>query len=317
MQEVVEGLLAGAEFYNRETESAPERTRKDKRRVSTSSSMGSEDHRIMTIVDVEWQDSWRYPIYAGAWRRVVMNLFGNALKYTQSGYIRLLMKKDTMKMTDNKSVPAVCITISDSGRGMSQDFLLHHLYIPFLQEDTQAPGLGVGLHLVHQIVKSLNGRIHFRSEVGKGTDVDVILPLPESIPTPSPPSPYVDLRDRLKGRTVSFFTQSFTRDNLGIRPEVFDEIRSTLSRMVGEWFGLRVLSQDELQQQQADFLIVTEHEYRSLVHQSTDSDVRSLVKSSISFPLIVLSAQASSWKVVKENNQDRAIFLSQPYVLRL
>lgn len=317
MQEVVEGLLAGAEFYIRETESAPERTRKDKRRVSTSSSMGSEDHRIMTIVDVEWQDSWRYPIYAGAWRRVVMNLFGNALKYTQSGYIRLLMKKDTMKMTDNKSVPAVCITISDSGRGMSQDFLLHHLYIPFLQEDTQAPGLGVGLHLVHQIVKSLNGRIHFRSEVGKGTDVDVILPLPESIPTPSPPSPYVDLRDRLKGRTVSFFTQSFTRDNLGIRPEVFDEIRSTLSRMVGEWFGLRVLSQDELQQQQADFLIVTEHEYRSLVHQSTDSDVRSLVKSRISFPLIVLSAQASSWKVVKENNQDRAIFLSQPYVLRL
>jgi hypothetical protein len=53
--------------------------------------------------------------------------------------------------------------------------------------------------------------------------------------------------------TVSFFAQSFTRDNLGIRPEVFDEIRSTLSRMVGEWFGLRVLSQDELEQQEADF----------------------------------------------------------------
>jgi hypothetical protein len=311
VQEVVEGLLAGAEFYNRETDSAPERTKKESRRVS-SSSMGSEDRRIMTIVDVEWQDSWSYPVYAGAWRRVVMNLFGNALKYTQTGYIRLFMKMDTMKTSNNDSVPAVCITISDSGRGMSQDFLLHHLYIPFLQEDTQAPGLGVGLHLVHQIVKSLNGRIHFRSEVGKGTDVDVILPIPESKPTQSPPSPYIDLRERLKGMTVSFFTQSFTRDNLGIRPEVFDEIRSTLSRMVGEWFGLKVLSPDELQQQKADFLIVTEHEYRSLVHQSTESDVRSLVKSKTSFPLIVLSAQASSWKVVKESNQDRAIFLSQP-----
>lgn len=82
--------------------------------------------------------------------------------------------------------------------------------------------------------------------------------------------------------------------------------------MVSEWFGLRVLSQDELQEQQADFLIVTEREYRSLVHKSTDSDVRSLVKSKTSFPLIVLSPQASSWKVVKESNQDRAIFLSQP-----
>jgi signal transduction histidine kinase len=311
VQEVVEGLLAGAEFYNRETDSAPELTKKESRRVSTSS-MGSEDRRIMTIVDVEWQDSWSYPVYAGAWRRVVMNLFGNALKYTQAGYIRLFMKMDTMKTSNNNSVPAVCITISDSGRGMSQDFLLHHLYIPFLQEDTQAPGLGVGLHLVHQIVKSLNGRIHFRSEVGKGTDVDVILPIPESKPTQSLPSPYIDLRERLKGMTVSFFTQSFTRDNLGMRPEVFDEIRSTLSRMVGEWFGLRVLSQDELQQQKADFLIVTEHEYRSLVHQSMKSDVGSLVKSKTSFPLIVLSAQASSWKVVKESNQDRAIFLSQP-----
>lgn len=311
VQEVVEGLLAGAEFYNRETDSASERTRKETRSVSPSS-MGSEDRRIMTIVDVEWQDSWNYPVYAGAWRRVVMNLFGNALKYTQAGYIRLFMKMDTMKTSDNKSVPAVCITISDSGRGMSQDFLLHHLYIPFLQEDTQAPGLGVGLHLVHQIVKSLNGRIHFRSEVGKGTDVDVILPISESKPTQSLPSPYIGLRERLKGMTVSFFTQSFARDNLGIRPEVFDEIRSTLSRMVSEWFGLRVLNQDELQQQKADLLIVTEHEYRSLVHQSTESDVRSLVKSETSFPLIVLSAQASSWKVVKENNQDRAIFLSQP-----
>lgn len=311
VQEVVEGLLAGAEFYSRETDSAPERTRIDAHRASNSSPMGSDGHRIMTIVDVEWHDSWRYPVYAGAWRRVVMNLFGNALKYTQEGYIRLFMKKETLKTSDNKTTPAVCITISDSGRGMSQDFLLHHLYIPFLQEDTQAPGLGVGLHLVHQIVKSLNGKIHFRSEVGKGTDVDVILPIPEPKPA-SLPSPYVDLRERLKGMTVSFFTLSFTRDNLGIRPEVFDEIRSTLSRMVGEWFGLRVLSQDELQQQQADFLIVTEHEYRSLAHQTTDSDVRSLVKSRTSFPLIVLSAQASSWKVVKESKQDRAIFLSQP-----
>lgn len=227
VQEVVEGLLAGAEFYNRETDSAPERTRNDTRRASTSAPMGSEERHIMTIVDVEWQDSWRYPVYAGTWRRVVVDLFSNALKYTQSGYIRLFMKNDTIKMGDNNSVPAVCVTISDSGRGMSQDFLLHHLYIPFLQEDTQAPGLGVGLHLVHQIVKSLNGRIHFRSEVGRGTDVDVILPIPEPKPVPPLPSPYVDLHERLKGMTVSFFTQSSTRDNLGINPEVFDEIRST------------------------------------------------------------------------------------------
>ncbi|KAI2793688.1 hypothetical protein POX_a00272 [Penicillium oxalicum] len=312
VQEVVEGLLAGAEFYNRESSSATEPNSKGNRQSSHFTPMGNHGRRIMTIVDIERHDSWRYPVYAGAWRRVVMNLFGNALKYTQAGYIRLFMKKCTMTTNDKQTVPAICLTISDSGRGMSQDFLLHHLYIPFLQEDTQAPGLGVGLHLVHQIVKSLNGKIEFRSEVGKGTDVDVILPVPGPKPGPTSPSQFDYLRERLEGMTVSLFTQSLARDDLGIRPDVFEEIRTTLSRMVSDWFGLKVLGPEELKQQDADFLIVTEHEYRSLAHDSAESDVGSLVKSKSSHPLIVLSAQASSWRVVKERNQDRALFLSQP-----
>lgn len=171
MQEVVEGLLAGAEFYNREADDRPSPVRQGERDIDLPSAKngGAGDH-IMAIVDVEWQDNWKYPVYAGAWRRVVMNLFGNALKYTKSGYIRLFMKKDTLTMPDKSRASAVRITISDSGRGMSKDFLLHHLYIPFLQEDTQSLGLGVGLHLVRQIVKSLNSRIDFRNEPNRGTD---------------------------------------------------------------------------------------------------------------------------------------------------
>ena len=85
--------------------------------------------------------------------------------------------------------------------------------------------------------------------------------------------------------------------------------------MVGDWFGLEVLSSEDLDGgRKADFLIVTEREYRTMAHASTDSDVRSSVESTSKneYPLIVLSAQASSCKVVKENNEDRAIFLSQP-----
>ncbi|KAJ5689062.1 hypothetical protein N7462_003454 [Penicillium macrosclerotiorum] len=182
VQEVVEGLLAGLEFHRRETDAASE---PQKRTVSSIENDGQ--NRMITIVDIEWQDSWHYPVYAGAWRRVVMNLFGNAMKYTKSGFIRLGMRKDTLIGKDDSPVSAVRLTISDSGRGMSQDFLLHHLYIPFLQEDTQAPGLGVGLHLVHQIVKSLGGQINFNSEVDRGTDVDVILPVETSGPEPPPP----------------------------------------------------------------------------------------------------------------------------------
>ncbi|KAJ6151229.1 hypothetical protein N7470_007823 [Penicillium chermesinum] len=297
VQEVVEGLLAGAEFYSRETDSVGE-AQKQKR-------------NIMTIVDIEYDENWDYRIYAGAWRRVVMNLFGNAIKYTRGGFIRLFMRKDTL-VVGGKETRAVHITISDSGRGMSQDFLLHHLYIPFLQEDTQSPGLGVGLHLVHQVVNSLQGKIEFKSEVGRGTDVEVILPVPEQTSSPVSDSSPSRLKDQLKGKTVSFFTESSKHGALGIKPEVFDEIRYSLGRMARDWFGLEVLSPEELKDRPADFMIVTEHEYRKMARDSADSDVRSFIESKRGYPLIVLSGQASSWKVVKENNGDRAIFLSQP-----
>ncbi|KAJ5263325.1 sensor histidine kinase/response regulator [Penicillium angulare] len=313
VQEVVEGLLAGAEFQSRESGTSTDIVNQNQQRFSLKSSNGGKESRMMTIVDIEWQDNWHYPVYAGAWRRVVMNLFGNALKYTGTGYIRLFMRKDTMTVNGQKNVPAARLTISDSGRGMSQDFLLHNLYIPFLQENTQSPGLGVGLHLVHQIVKSLNGQIHFKSEVDRGTEVDVYFPLTEPQPTLVQPTHYHQLRTELSGKSVSFFTKSFQRGDLGIRPEIFDNIRFSLGRMVSDWFGLQVISSDEPDHEHGpDFLIVTEHEYRTMARDSAQSDVRRSVESRGKYPLIVLSGQASSWRVVKENDRDRAIFLSQP-----
>ncbi|PLB51478.1 sensor histidine kinase/response regulator [Aspergillus steynii IBT 23096] len=311
-QEVIEGLLAGAEFHSREVNSAPETARDTGRRGSALLETGKGDGRMITIVDIEWQDSWHYPVYAGAWRRVIMNLFGNALKYTASGYIRLLMKRDTMNVNTHETVPAVRLIVSDSGRGMSRDFLVNHLCMAFVQEDTESPGLGVGLHLVHQIVKSLGGKIEFRSEVDKGTDVDVIIPVDVSSPRSAIDSPYQPLRQRLNGKTVSFFTRSLQRGDLHIGSDTFNDILSSLNHMVSEWFGLKVLDMKALESGPADFIIVTDHEYRTMAQDSVESDVRRPIESRSTYPLIVLSAQASSWKVVKENDEDRAVFLAQP-----
>ncbi|OQE26270.1 hypothetical protein PENSTE_c005G06382 [Penicillium steckii] len=312
VQEVVEGLLAGREFFDREKNSVGSSQRQDTRRPSQVSQDGKSQSRLLTVVDIEWQKNWHYSVYAGAWRRIVMNLFGNALKYTDAGYVRLFMKKDTMKTSEEENVPAVRITIADSGRGISQDYLLHNLYIPFVQEDTQSPGLGVGLSLVQQIVRSLNGKIEIRSQVGQGTEVDVILPIigPETIPAAK--CPFLGLQNRLRGKTVSFFTKSFERGDLGIKQNVFDDIRSSLTRMVKDWFDLDVLNPDELEQRQPDFLVVTEHEYRTLAHSAENSDIQQSLAPRHRYPLIVLSSHTGNWKVVKEKSQDRAIFLSQP-----
>ncbi|KAL4816970.1 hypothetical protein BDW67DRAFT_175235 [Aspergillus spinulosporus] len=296
VQEVVEGILAGVEYQRRGADGGSGGRR---------GPYGNANSRLITIVDIEWNDSWRYSVYAGAWRRVVMNLFGNALKYTQTGYIRLLMRNDILKRDGQNADPAIRMTFSDSGRGMSKDFIANHLYTAFHQEDTTSPGLGVGLHLVHQIVKSLNGTIDFTSELGKGTDVDVVLPInPPEDPRPEAPL-YGSLKEKLQGKTISLFTQTSKLGDIGMDPKVFNNMLISLGRMTRGWFGLRVLTPDEHDRGEADFAIVTEHEYKTYYRKGS-SMPKEQGSSEIqpTYPLIVLSERASSWRVIEESVEE-------------
>ncbi|KAF7589407.1 hypothetical protein BBP40_004311 [Aspergillus hancockii] len=306
VQEVVEGLLAGAEYQGRGTNSDG----------NTKNADDDSNGGLTTIVDIEWQDNWHYKIYAGAWRRVVMNLFGNAMKYTRSGFVRLLMKKSTL-VIDGNTHPAIHLTVSDSGRGMSQDFLTHHLYSAFLQEDNTSPGLGVGLHLVNEIVKSLKGQIKFTSEVSRGTDVDVIMPVSRA-DSSIPPSPHASLKERLGGMTVSLFTKTAHRKNISNNLNISDTMLSSLGHMVTNWFGLQVLTLDQLNrldrdERQVDFMIITEHEYRNLYRRDSNGLVlKNPDEPQPLFPLIVLSARTNNWRSFDDMADEAVIFLMQP-----
>lgn len=74
-----------------------------------------------------------------------MNIFGNAQKYTDSGHI--LVQLRMIKIPDS-STETVSLRIRDSGRGMSSEYMERKLYHPFAQEDTFAPGVGLGLSIV-------------------------------------------------------------------------------------------------------------------------------------------------------------------------
>ena len=82
-----------------------------------------------------------------------MNIFGNAQKYTEKGFIRVTLRAqdgDHLETADEDLVrrTALSLTIQDSGRGMSSEYLQQKLYSPFAQEDTFASGLGLGLSIV-------------------------------------------------------------------------------------------------------------------------------------------------------------------------
>ncbi|KAJ0419510.1 hypothetical protein BJY00DRAFT_153744 [Aspergillus carlsbadensis] len=140
---------------------------------------------LTVVYDVAPDVQWLFETQAGAWRRVLMNLFGNALKYTQSGYIHVSLKSSTPTTnapgnrrpsrceSDREEPASVTLTVKDTGRGIDKEYLQSNVFKPFSQEDPLSPGSGLGLSIVHQTVVSLGGKIEISSTKGVGTEISV------------------------------------------------------------------------------------------------------------------------------------------------
>lgn len=135
--------------------------------------------------------SWLFYTEPGAIRRIVMNIFGNALKYTSRGTILVSVDQSLPKNSRNKD-RTVNFTVTDTGRGISEAYLQSDVFTPFSQEDHLAPGTGLGLSFVKQITSQLHGQISIKSKVGSGTTVRVSLPLSPVEASPTIPPTMAD-----------------------------------------------------------------------------------------------------------------------------
>uniref|UniRef100_A0A0B7K6R3 histidine kinase n=1 Tax=Bionectria ochroleuca TaxID=29856 RepID=A0A0B7K6R3_BIOOC len=131
---------------------------------------------VSVLLSIDSGCQWEYHVHVGAIRRIIMNLFGNALKYTESGIVVVNLSQDFVWLRRRRR-HVVRISVRDTGKGMSADFLQTGLFKPFSQEDTMSPGTGLGLSLVKNITTQLHGRISIDSQVGVGTTVSVVVPL--------------------------------------------------------------------------------------------------------------------------------------------
>lgn len=107
------------------------------------------------------------------------------MKYTSDGFISVhLAAQELPRDGEALKRSRVTLTIKDTGRGMSKEYLQNHLFRPFAQEDPLNPGAGLGLSMVQHIVSNLGGEISVESEVNKGTEIRVEVIMMEPAPSP-------------------------------------------------------------------------------------------------------------------------------------
>jgi CheY-like chemotaxis protein len=116
-------------------------------------------------------------------QQVLMNLCGNAADAMREngGLLRVALDEVAVDETlvsmepGLKVGPYVRLTVSDTGAGITPDVMVK-IFDPFFTTKDPAGGTGMGLPMVHGIVKSHGGIVTVVSEVGKGTTFTVYLP---------------------------------------------------------------------------------------------------------------------------------------------
>jgi len=120
-------------------------------------------------------------------QQIFLNLLSNAVKFTPSGGSVSLTMSHRPRGDGKTDVTAV---VRDNGRGMEPGFLVH-AFDAFAQENAEdgERGTGLGLAIVKNIVTLMGGTIRIDSQLGRGTDVTVCLPLfPAELPAEGPDS---------------------------------------------------------------------------------------------------------------------------------
>ena len=108
--------------------------------------------------------------------RLLLNLLGNAVKYTQAGGTITLRAQLTHSRWRQGDL-SVCFIVADNGPGMTQRFM-RRMYLPYARspETADQPGHGLGLSIARNMVKQLGGTIRVRSKRGMGTIFTVNVP---------------------------------------------------------------------------------------------------------------------------------------------
>lgn len=216
---------------------------------------------LVVYLDMDPTVSWEFRTQSGALRRVVMNIFGNSLKFTQKGFVWISLRQVELRARDGVQRSKVVITISDSGRGITEDFLRNDLFKPFTQEDCLAPGTGLGMSLVHSISRSLGGSLAITSQLGRGTTARVELPLHRSPTRNAGGSNISEQFEQLRGLRICLigFDKCYDRiidKTSDLSSQVSES--AVMEMLCRDWLGMQVIPATAVREEPPDVFMYSE-----------------------------------------------------------
>ncbi|RXW24263.1 hypothetical protein EST38_g1595 [Candolleomyces aberdarensis] len=198
-------------------------------------------YHVETIIDIGYREQgWLLKLEKGGIRRVLMNLFGNSLKFTTDGYVLVKLRLLPPGDKDPPNKVRVELAVEDTGKGISRNFLKNQLFHPFSQENPLQTGTGLGLAIVNSIVTSENvgGKVDVWSEEGNGTEIRVTFPAQ---------APEDDYHMALASQEVQPFRMEDGTQLPSVKLLGFNSshrgvqlLENVIRRYVTEWWGLRI-----------------------------------------------------------------------------
>ncbi len=172
---------------------------------------------------------------SGRLRQVILNLIGNAIKFTATGHIDVDVVRDGL----SDGEVAVRFTVADTGIGIPQE-QQWQIFGAFVQADASTSrrfgGTGLGLTISAQLVELMGGRIWLTSEPGQGSQFHVVLRFPLADPASVAADPSTEA---LRGQRVLAVDDSGTAravigdllTSWGMAPTVVDSASAALAAL--------------------------------------------------------------------------------------
>ncbi|KAJ5761997.1 uncharacterized protein N7511_005379 [Penicillium nucicola] len=276
----------------------------------------NDQEQMSVIIRIDHSDTWRIRSLAGAWKRIVMNLLGNAMKWTSAGFIEVALSK--VKDRSDKQ-PLIYLSVTDTGRGIAADFLKHKLFVPFSQEDPLSEGVGLGLSTVHQLVTSLGGHLNVRSDVGIGTQTEVYIPVqylescPDSNITPAPSTIAQDSIDPIHACLVGFNGYPDLRETptgiLTVECKRKLSIQSTIASILMNNLNWKISLVETIEKAGGEVIVIEEELLQRAMQENENLALELSTKSRLHF-FVVLSGNVP---LIQDERMVNVVRISQPF----